>query len=117
MFSVEDEYEDFEKELREYLRKYEAYLSDIYTSCTVRKHIYVVGFCIEYLSGYGNVKSFDDIKFSHISSKFYYYFIGHTSEDMTRKTVFNIVMKFLQFIQESEEINPGLMQKIAKARI
>lgn len=111
----EEEYSGFEKELRKYLDKYEVYLSGKYTPATARKHCFVIDDCIFYVCNYCEASSFDEIKFSHISSKFYRYFIMDTDENMTRRTVFNIVRKFFEFVQESEEINPELMRKIENA--
>ena len=111
------EYSKMQKELEKYLKEYKKFLVQKYTYTTVNRHIYVIDNCIEYLVGYSKVENFEEIKLSHISSKFYNYFIGHTAENMTRKTVFNIVKKFFEFIQKSQEINSELMRKIAKAKI
>lgn len=113
-----DAVESFRTELKEYLDEYQEHLLRDFKKETVNRHGYVLAYCIDYLCSYHGVKGFEDITFAMVSSKMYYDFKTNTHEDMSRKTVFNIVKKYFEFIYSRYGIrNPQLMIKMEKAKV
>jgi hypothetical protein len=111
-------WEFFQQELEEYLEEYKVYLSQSFKKETVRKHLYVVGYGIEYLCMVQGVGGFEEITLSMVSSKLYYDFESKCREGMSRQVVLNLMKNYFEFIYETHGLqNKKLMDKLKTARV
>ncbi len=92
--------ERFYAELLDYLTTYEVRLKSKYRNTTVNKHMMLLRMWCEYVCLYHLAVDLSDVSLGMVRSKFYYYFIGHTHENITLNSSANIIKFFLLFIDD-----------------